>query len=164
MAVRKFVLVLCCLILSTSIVACAESNVVVENAVDLTKFSLNELTDLKEQIVSEFATRGIEEYKILPVGAYIAGKNIAPGNYVLHVYNEGGSVLITALKEGIDSGTLFRDYDFTGKLSCYPVVFQQSGEYSVSLEKGQTLCVIPNEDSGFSGIVTIEKSSGLFMN
>lgn len=160
-----FFLFVVCLTLMLSTMSSAENGT--DNGINLSSLSTEQLLTLREQLESEFAKRGIDDTNLLSLGSYVAGKDIAPGNYILHIYNEeSGSMYVVVLKEGVDPAILLGSYsedNFT-KMVSYPVEIKQSSEMRISLEEGQVLCMVPARiEDGFSGIITIEKTSGLFM-
>ena len=81
-----FFLFVVCLTLMLSTMSSAENGT--DNGINLSSLSTEQLLTLREQLESEFAKRGIDDTNLLSLGSYVAGKDIAPGNYILHIYNE----------------------------------------------------------------------------
>ena len=114
---RRF---LCLLLISLLLVpfACAET-------VDLSRMSDTEVVELLNQVNAEIVSRGISKTAKLPQGAYIAGKDLPAGKYILTVmatgndwgnvtvYSEGGKgrlllwEVVTAPEAGEDPETIF---------------------------------------------------------
>lgn len=114
---RRF---LCLLLISLLLVpfACAET-------VDLSRMSDAEVVELLNQVNAEIVSRGISKTAKLPQGAYIAGKDLPAGKYILTVmatgndwgnvtvYSDGGKgrlllwEVVTAPEAGEDPETIF---------------------------------------------------------
>ena len=114
---RRF---LCLLLVTLLLVpfACAET-------VDLSRMSDAEVVELLNRVNAEIVSRGISKTAKLPQGAYIAGKDLPAGKYILTVmatgndwgnvtvYSDGGKgrqllwEVVTAPEAGQDPETIF---------------------------------------------------------
>ena len=135
---------LCCLLICLLLIPAA-----VADPVDLSSMSDEEIVALLDQVNQEIVSRGINKTAKLPQGAYIAGKDLPVGRYIL-----------TVLAKGDDWGnlTVYKD-EGNGKLVLWEVVSApESGEEPetifMSLEKGDKIeCSVPFSLTIMSGAV-----------
>lgn len=125
---------LCVLLITLLLIPAAMAD-----TVDLTAMTDAEVTALLEQVNQEIVTRGINKTAKLPQGAYIAGKDLPVGRYIL-----------TVLAKGDDWGNLtVKSQEGKGELILWDVVSAaETGEEPqtifVTLSKDDKLdCDVP---------------------
>lgn len=157
---RYLPILLSVILISIPCISVSEGDI--NSSVDLTSLSIEKLLLLKEGIDAELAKRGNGVQTLLPVGAYLAGKDIAAGQYDIHFHcDDYGSITIAVLKEGISLETIAQiSYEDQLKyLAVPPTNLYAPGVVHLSIEENQTLYV---EIVSGTGVLTIEKVNGLF--
>ncbi len=135
---KKFLCLLIALLLVGTI-ALSES-------VDLSSMTNDELLALKDQVVQEINERGITTDPHLLSGIYIAGSDITPGKYIIHVPSgqSSGYIYVYENKEKLEKNeSAYEHY----------IVYDKEQDFYVSLEESNVLSIDKLE-----GYATISKA------
>ncbi len=178
---RRFCTFLIVALLLTCLLGTASADI------DLTGMTIEELRELREKV--DYAIFEKDGAIILEPGAYVAGKDIAPGSYVLNIRSARSSDIATGKVRVYTSVEAMRSYDSEyddywrrsrlaatvdelekfdeGKYLTmksdgdYNTYIKAGASFHVTLEEGQVLYTELQSGSMF---ITIQQAKGLFMD